>query len=81
MSPLTNRQLEFLSLSAQGMRYSQIAAICFVQPDTVTKALDGARERLGARTLPQAVAIAITMDLLVLGANGIASAPNEVAAA
>lgn len=78
---LTPRQLEFLSLTARGMQFPDIAVLCFVRPNTVQQTLDEARRRLGAKTLPQAVAIAISSDLLVLGMDGIASVPAEPLAA
>ena len=78
---LTSRQTEFLALIAQGMQRNQIAECCFCAPATVSKTLDNARGRLGAKTLPEAVAMAISSDLLVLGADGIAFAPNDSLAA
>ena len=74
---LTSRQLEFLSLTAQGMQRTQIAKHCFVAPATVSTTLALTRQRLGARTLPQAIAIAIRSDLLVLGPDGITFVAND----
>ena len=74
---LTSRQAEFLSLIAQGMHRAQIAEHCFVSPTTVSTTLSFARQRLEAKTLAHAVAIAIRHDLLVLGPDGIAFVAND----
>lgn len=78
---LTIRQLEFLSLSARGMQRPEIAACCFVAVSTVKQTLDEARDRLGARTLPQAVAIAIAFELLAVDGAGFAYPASDLIAA
>lgn len=63
---ITARQIEFLALAARGFTQAEIANLCFVKPDTVQKTIDAARERLGARTTTQAVAIAVSLELITV---------------
>lgn len=74
---LTRRQLEFLALSAQGMKYAEIASACFVSCDRVNEALEEARSRLCAKNTLHAVAIAISLDLIVFDANSAAFVANS----
>lgn len=80
-SVLTPRQVEFLALSARGMQRSEIAETCYVAPMTVRDTLEEARSRLGARTLPHAVAIAVALGVLTLDEVGCASPTIIVIAA
>ena len=61
---LTRRQIEFLTLTSQGMGRAQIAAHCYASPWTVKAYLDSARSALGAKTLAQAVAKALELNLI-----------------
>lgn len=67
--PLTPRQLQFLALTANGKNKPEIAELCFVSSVTVRDMLDDARERLDANTAAHAVAIAISLELIVFDAN------------
>lgn len=71
---LTKRQAEFLALSAQGLNQTDIAEEFCLSPWTVKNTLQGAKDRLGARSLPQAVAKAIAFDLLAIDNEGTAIA-------
>jgi DNA-binding NarL/FixJ family response regulator len=75
VKPLTNRQLEFLALSARGMLHKQIAEKCCVTIDTVTSAFSEARKRLGTNTTLQLYAMAISREELGLDHNGVTFVP------
>jgi DNA-binding NarL/FixJ family response regulator len=68
-SLLTKRQLEFLAYSAQGLQNPEIAEQCFISLSAVKDGLEKARERLGARTTTQAVAMAVSLELIVFDVN------------
>lgn len=74
-SLLTPRQAEFLALTAQGFTGPQIALLSSFSPWTVKDALDEARRRLNARTLPQAVAKAIAYEEVIIDHDGFVWAP------
>lgn len=61
---LTKRETECLSWLASGMRTDQIAHRLNIKPVTVDLHIRNARERLGARTREQALAIAIHAGLI-----------------
>lgn len=61
---LTRRQLEVLSLIADGLTVEQIADRLFLSPHTVTTHLRNAAYALDAQTRAQAVAIACKRGLL-----------------
>lgn len=58
---LTERQAQFLGLIAEGLSYDEIGAQCFCSRWTVKNTLVSARERLGARNLPESVSRAISL--------------------
>lgn len=62
---LTRRQLEFLALTARGLQQSEIATACYVAEVTVRNTIVEARSRLGARNTAQAVALAVSLELIV----------------
>lgn len=61
---LTQRELEVLSLLADGLRHEEIGARLGIGPETVRTHLRKASERLGATTRTQAVATAFRMGLI-----------------
>lgn len=63
---LTNREKECLILLANGQRTAQIADSLNIQSVTVDLHMRNAREKLGARTREQALAVAIVSNLLPL---------------
>ncbi|WP_084177023.1 LuxR family transcriptional regulator [Labrenzia sp. DG1229] len=63
---LTNREKECLILLANGKRTAQIADKLNIQSVTVDLHMRNAREKLGARTREQALAVAIVSNLLPL---------------
>lgn len=71
---LTLRQAEFLALSAQGLNRTDISKEFCISPWTVKNTLQEAKGRLGARSLPQAVAKAIAFGLIVVDQEGTAIA-------
>jgi DNA-binding CsgD family transcriptional regulator len=62
--PLTRIELTTLHLASQGLSYRWIAAVRGRGVQTVKKELAGIRRRLGARTTPQAVAVAMRQGLI-----------------
>lgn len=64
LSPLPARERETLMWLARGLQSAEIAHRMGIEPVTVSKHLQGARLRLGARTREQAVAIAVRDGLL-----------------
>lgn len=60
MSNLTPRQASITTLVAQGLSAKQIAVIAGITENTARITLQQARERVGARTLAQLVALAIS---------------------
>jgi DNA-binding NarL/FixJ family response regulator len=63
---LTRRQLEFLSLRAQGLTNREIAERCYVHNKTVEHTLAAACERLGTRFVLHAILRCITFEILIL---------------
>lgn len=61
---LTPRQLEIITLIANGHRIVEIATICHLSPSSVEKTIHRARISAGARTLPHLVSITIASGLL-----------------
>lgn len=61
---LTGRQLDALRLAAAGLTTTQIGRRLGVVNEVVCKHLKAARDRLGARTTAQAVAIAVHRGLI-----------------
>lgn len=61
---LTPRERQCLILLAKGLRVDAIAEAFGTYPKTVEKQIASARAKLGATTVPQAVAIAIRHNLL-----------------
>ena len=70
MTRLSPRQVEFLAMTAMGMKKAEIALKSGKSVWTVKAYLDSARFILGARTLPQAIAIAIAFEILGLDHEG-----------
>lgn len=62
---LTENELLVLTLAARGMTYAEIANIREVTLNTVKSQLDTIRNKLGARNLPHAIAIAYNQDLII----------------
>ena len=63
---LSPRERDCLLLLAEGLRTEQIAERLGIRPVTVDLHMRNAREKLGARTREQALAVAITQGKLVL---------------
>jgi DNA-binding NarL/FixJ family response regulator len=61
---LTRRELEILSLLAQGLHAAEIAARLFISPKTVSTHVDRILRKLGVRSRAQAVALAYRRDLV-----------------
>lgn len=61
---LTPRQLRCLKKMAMGYTYPETAEALNISRDTVKMHLAIARSRLGAKTTPHAVAIAVSLDLI-----------------
>lgn len=62
--PLTQTQLELVVHVANGYRMDEIAAMCHRSKSSVNKTLANAQRRVGARSLPHLVSIAIASGLL-----------------
>lgn len=80
MEDLTRRQLEFIALSANGLRQREIAERCYVSPRTVEKTFEEARKRLEALTQTQLLVRAISREELILGSAGDVSVPDLASA-
>jgi PAS domain S-box-containing protein len=65
-TPLTARELQVLGLLALGHTREEIAEQLGISPETVRNHLRGAREKLGARTRAQAIALALSRGLIKL---------------
>jgi DNA-binding CsgD family transcriptional regulator len=63
-SILTPGQIHYLQLVGDGLTQSQVALAAGRSRATVYRLLNQARERLGAETLPQAIAIAALLGLI-----------------
>jgi len=63
---LSPREAQCLVLLAKGLRVDAIAHSFGTDPKTVEKQIASARVKLGAATVPQAVAVAISNNLLQL---------------
>lgn len=63
-TPLTPTEIAVLRLLARGMSIGAVAEARSVAPDTIRKTAKVARARLGARTTAQAIAIAVSLDLI-----------------
>jgi two-component system OmpR family response regulator len=61
---LTNRELEVLTLLAEGYGQRQIAAALFISPKTVGTHIEHILEKLGVRSRAHAVAVAFREDLV-----------------
>lgn len=61
---LSKREKECVELLARGLRYQQIAFELGTSVRTVEKQISSARIKLKASTIPQAIAIAIDMDIV-----------------
>jgi DNA-binding CsgD family transcriptional regulator len=64
MRPLAARQTEVLALFAEGETAKTAARRLGVSYNTVKRHVDLAHHRLGARTTPQAVALALRAGLI-----------------
>lgn len=62
---LTPRQLELLALYASGYDLRQIAEIKFMSYATVKKVFATARDRVGAKSLPNLCAICVESRVIV----------------
>lgn len=62
--PLSPRERQCLTLVAQGRRLKEVAAALGIAVKTVDNLLANAREKLGAVTTEQAIAIAFRLNLL-----------------
>lgn len=67
--PLTIRELEVLSLIAQGLSAKEAAIACKIAPRTVETHLDAIRVKLRARNRVHMVAIAIDTRILSFTAS------------
>jgi DNA-binding CsgD family transcriptional regulator len=65
LEPLTLRQLELVVHVANGMTFQEIAEAEMISRATVKNTLTMARERAGARNLPQLVAKCVAAGLIV----------------
>lgn len=72
--PLSHREMQCLSLAADGIVSKQIAAEMNISEKTVELHLARARHKLGARTTTQAVAISLAAALL--GSHSLRLHPN-----
>ena len=61
---LTRRQIEILSLVAEGKTSPEIAEILAISRRTVDVHIDAVIQRMGARNRPQAVAIALQKQII-----------------
>jgi DNA-binding CsgD family transcriptional regulator len=61
---LSHRQLEVLSLSAQGLTRDEVGRVLHISPHTVKDHIDDARARLGARNVAHAFSICIARGYL-----------------
>lgn len=57
--PLTKREREIMTLTASGLRTSDMAALLFLSPETVKSHVHNAMAKLGAHTRAHAVVIAL----------------------
>jgi DNA-binding CsgD family transcriptional regulator len=64
-------------MHGNGIRTPEIAARCFVAEMTVVNTTREARSRLGAKTITQAVATSIALELLALDHLGHVSVPEQ----
>jgi predicted transcriptional regulator len=69
--------MQFLSLQAAGKTQNEIAAECFVSPNTVRNTIVTAQERLGAKSTLQAVVFAIAYELLACDSDGNVTIPEQ----
>jgi two-component system, NarL family, nitrate/nitrite response regulator NarL len=63
-APLTDREIEVLSLLADGLRHEEIGKRLGIGSETVRTHLRKASDRLGAATRTQAVATALRQGLI-----------------
>lgn len=63
--PMTLRQLQLLVHVANGLTFDEISDEEGISPKTVKRHLDDARSRMGARNLPNLVALAVSAGMLV----------------
>ncbi len=61
---LTTREAQVLSLTAQGNTRRDVAVALQIGEETVKAHLDKARRKLGAKTTPHAIALAIAAGLM-----------------
>jgi LuxR family transcriptional regulator, activator of conjugal transfer of Ti plasmids len=61
---LTEREIECIQWVARGKSANDIADILQIKPRTVTFHVENAKRKFGVASLPQAVAKAITQDLI-----------------
>jgi DNA-binding NarL/FixJ family response regulator len=66
---LSPRELEVLKLAAQGLRTTEIAERLFISSRTVETHVDNANDKLGVRNRTAAVAKAIELGLISIGAR------------
>ncbi len=66
MTPLTPRERDCLAWAAQGNSNSGIAEQLGVTPRTAKFHIENAMKKVGAKTRAEAVAIALTQDLIQL---------------
>jgi DNA-binding CsgD family transcriptional regulator len=62
--PLSQREVQILRLKARGLTSAQAAAELGIGYETVKSHLRTARSKLGADTTAQAIAVAISLDLI-----------------
>jgi DNA-binding CsgD family transcriptional regulator len=67
---VTPRQRELLAIYGNGFTLHEIADKIHLSYHTVRNTLDEAKERIGAKSLPHAVAIAIRDGIIVFDSNG-----------
>jgi DNA-binding NarL/FixJ family response regulator len=74
---LSRRQMELLALRAQGLTNREIEKRCFICRQTVEKTLKAACEKMGTRSVMQAVTLAIAYEILILTGTGEVLVPER----
>ena len=62
--PLTIRQIELIAHVANGLTFEEIAEQEMISPKTVKNTLDMARRRVGAKNLPNLVALVVSAGII-----------------
>lgn len=74
----SRRQLDILSLHAQGMTFREISETIYLSERTIRWHLDSLRSRLGARSLSNAVVICVARGYMCIdGRTGKPFVPDE----